>query len=197
MIAIIEGRLMQRFSFGAFRYFRLCWRPRHFRLCNPLASVLMRRTPRVQCFSRVTTSELVRQLRAVDVTAPTIMCQTMSKCGSDKGLGYHNYTTVYSTLFSKYRDHALLIFELGIGTTNPQFASNMGVNSHMGANGRPGVSLRGWHELFPNALVYGADIDRDVLFEEDRIKTFYCDHSIVSLSAIFGSSRTCWVAWTS
>jgi bifunctional DNA-binding transcriptional regulator/antitoxin component of YhaV-PrlF toxin-antitoxin module len=40
---------------------------------------------------------------------------------------------------------------------------------------RDGASLRGWRELFPNALVYGADIDRDILFEEERIKTFYCD----------------------
>ena len=30
-------------------------------------------------------------------------------------------------------------------------------------------------ELFPHALVYGADIDRRILFQEDRIKTFYCD----------------------
>jgi hypothetical protein len=30
-------------------------------------------------------------------------------------------------------------------------------------------------ELLPYALVYCADVDRDNLFEEDRIKTFYCD----------------------
>lgn len=45
----------------------------------------------------------------------------------------------------------------------------------MGIEGRPGASLRGWRELFPNAHIYGADIDRDILFEENRIKTFYCD----------------------
>lgn len=45
----------------------------------------------------------------------------------------------------------------------------------MGVFGAPGASLRGWRQLFPNALVYGADIDREILFEEDRIKTYFCD----------------------
>jgi hypothetical protein len=58
---------------------------------------------------------------------------------------------------------------LGLGTNNPE------VPSSMGDDGRPGGSLRGWRELFPNALVYGADIVRANLFQEDRIKTFYCD----------------------
>jgi SAM-dependent methyltransferase len=93
----------------------------------------------------------------------------MTRHGSDKGRAWHNYTTIYSVLFGKLRDHPLLIFELGLGTINPNFPGSMGIN------GRPGASLRGWRELFPHALVYGADIDRDVLFEEDRIKTFYCD----------------------
>jgi len=61
------------------------------------------------------------------------------------------------------------IFELGLGTNSPSIASSMR------GNGQPGASLRAWRELFPHAFVYGADIDRDILFEEDRIKTFYCD----------------------
>jgi len=89
--------------------------------------------------------------------------------GSDKGQGWHNYTTIYSVLFGELRDQPLRIFELGLGTNNPNFAFNMGLN------GQPGASLRGWRELFSHALVYGADIDGDILFEEDRIKTFYCN----------------------
>jgi hypothetical protein len=58
---------------------------------------------------------------------------------------------------------------LGLGTNNPEVPSSIGLY------GRPGGSLRGWRELFPNALVYGADIVRANLFQEDRIKTFYCD----------------------
>ena len=61
------------------------------------------------------------------------------------------------------------MLELGLGTNNPDVLSNMGVF------GAPGASLRGWRDLFPQASVYGADIDRRILFEEDRIKTFYCD----------------------
>jgi hypothetical protein len=45
----------------------------------------------------------------------------------------------------------------------------------MGARGRPGASLRVWRDYFPKAVIYGADIDRDILFTEDRIKTFYMD----------------------
>ena len=45
----------------------------------------------------------------------------------------------------------------------------------MGVFGAPGASLRGWRRLFRHAYIYGADIDRRILFEEDRITTFYCD----------------------
>jgi SAM-dependent methyltransferase len=93
----------------------------------------------------------------------------MTKHGSDKGRFKHNYTTVYWELFGSLRNRPLRIFELGLGTNNPHLASTMGVM------GRPGASLRGWRQLFPKALVFGADIDRDILFTEDRIQTFYCD----------------------
>jgi hypothetical protein len=41
--------------------------------------------------------------------------------------------------------------------------------------GKPGASLRVWRDYFINSLIYGADIDKDILFEEDRIKTYYVD----------------------
>lgn len=133
-------------------------------------SFFVRRTPEVHGVRSGRDSVLVRQLRNINVLAPTRMCRIMTKCGSDKGSHrWHNYTTIYSALLSSHRKQPLRIFELGIGTTNPALASTMG------ANGQPGASLRGWRDLFPNALVYGADIDRDILFSEKRIKTFYCD----------------------
>jgi hypothetical protein len=101
--------------------------------------------------------------------------------GSDKGelkkdghpypWSSHTYTDVYSRLFSSRRNEINKIFECGIGTNNPNLISSMG------ALGKPGASLRVWRDYFPNALVIGADIDTDILFEENRIKTFHIDQT--------------------
>jgi hypothetical protein len=91
----------------------------------------------------------------------------MASYGSDKGR--NRYTTVYSALFNDRRHQPLCIFELGLGSNNLDVLSNMGVF------GAPGASLRGWRKLFPHARICGADIDRRILFNEDRIKTFYCN----------------------
>ena len=47
----------------------------------------------------------------------------------------------------------------------------------MGIDGIPGASLYGWEEFFPNSCIFGADIDTDILFDTDKIKTFYCDQT--------------------
>jgi hypothetical protein len=66
------------------------------------------------------------------------------------------------------------VFELGLGTTYSDVPSNM---SSMPSTYRPGASLRGWKEYFPKAHIYGADVDKRVLFEEERIQTTYCDQT--------------------
>jgi len=103
----------------------------------------------------------------------TDLCYIMKKFGSDKGLGYHNYTTLYHVLFSKYREQSIQLLEVGLGTNNPNIPSNMGVN------GKPGASLKGWEEYFTHSqsVIVGLDIDKDILFQTDKIKTFYCDQT--------------------
>jgi SAM-dependent methyltransferase len=134
-----------------------------------VTSHLVKRTPQVRGFGVPLASSCVaRRLQNVNVWAPTRMCRVMTSYGSDKGR-QNNYTPLYSALFKERCDQPLRIFELGLGTNNPDAPSSMGVF------GAPGASLRGWRKLFPNALVYGADVDRSTLFQEDRIKTFYCD----------------------
>jgi hypothetical protein len=134
-----------------------------------VTSRFAKRTPRVRGFGLAQgSSPLVKQLESVNVLAPTKMCRVMTKYGSDKGrLNY--YTPVYSALFEDRCNEPLRIFELGLGSNNTEVPSNMG------PYGAPGASLRGWRELFPHALVYGADVDRRILFQEDRIKTLYCN----------------------
>ena len=41
----------------------------------------------------------------------------------------------------------------------------------MTLSGSPGASLRVWKDFFSNAKIYGSDIDKDILFNEDRIFT--------------------------
>lgn len=107
-------------------------------------------------------------------TMITPLCDIMVRYGSDKspakgGWNWHNYTQVYYNLFKEITNQSLNVFELGLGTNNVNIPSNMG------PSGRPGASLRGWAEFFPNANIYGADIDRQILFNEGSIKTYYCD----------------------
>lgn len=112
--------------------------------------------------------------------------------GSDKGelqasghpysWASHTYTDYYSRLFGHSRQGILKVFECGLGTNNPEIPSSMGVL------GQPGASLRVWRDYFPNALVWGGDIDRASLFQEERISTHY----INQLDA--GSIREFWQA---
>jgi hypothetical protein len=99
----------------------------------------------------------------------TDLCRLMAGYGSDKGIGWHTYTPFYQALFLERRQIVTALFELGLGTNNEDTPSNMG------AHGTPGASLRGWRDFFPNAQVYGADIDKRVLFAEERIETFFVD----------------------
>jgi hypothetical protein len=106
----------------------------------------------------------------------TSLCEIMGRYGSDKGSinitsSWHNYTTFYYSVFKDLCNKKLRLFELGLGTNNVNLPSNMG------ENGKPGASLYGWAEFFPNSDIFGADIDRDILFNTDKIKTFYCDQT--------------------
>ena len=91
----------------------------------------------------------------------------MNHNGSDKGAGWHNYTKVYAQLFSNIEVRHM--FELGIGSTNEEVPFNMG------SRGTKGASLKAWKQYFSAAKIYGADIDRETLFQEDRILTLWCD----------------------
>jgi hypothetical protein len=109
-----------------------------------------------------------------------ILSKLCEKHGSDKGYinfkpktiwGWksHTYSNYYHSLFNHCKDQIKLVFECGIGTNNPNLKSNMT------SKGKPGASLRVWRDYFTNAIIYGADIDKKILFNENRIKTHFVD----------------------
>lgn len=90
--------------------------------------------------------------------------------GSDKS-SKHNYHLAYGAILKGRRYEPLKILEIGLGTNNPSLKSSMG------REGKPGASVRAFRDWAPKALVYGADIDRNILFTEERIKTYFVDQT--------------------
>jgi Methyltransferase domain len=107
----------------------------------------------------------------------TELCNIMNNNLSDKGNGHHNYTKLYEHLFGHYRFDKLKILEIGIGSVNPSIPSNM-TGGELGKIYKPGASIRGWLEYFPNSEIYCCDIDKNILqFDNERVKSFYFDQT--------------------
>lgn len=98
------------------------------------------------------------------------LTQIIDKFGSDKNLS--NYNSVYEELFCCIRDVELDVLEIGIGSLAGGI-SNM--NGTRVPNYKQGASLRVWKEWFRYSNIYGMDIQKDCMFEEERIRTFLCD----------------------
>lgn len=94
--------------------------------------------------------------------------ELFDRYGSDKGeYGYH---LIYGPALSR-GDSTSSLMEIGLGSNNEDVVSNMG------RHGKPGASLRAFRDFLPNAHVYGADVDRRILFREERIRTFFVDQT--------------------
>ena len=102
-----------------------------------------------------------------------ILTNLMNLHGSDKGgkNNHHNYSDYYSELFYNNKNNIKNFLEIGLGSNNTNIPSNMG------SDGIPLASLRAWKDFFKNANIFGADIDKNILKNEDRIKTFYVDQT--------------------
>lgn len=89
--------------------------------------------------------------------------------GSDKA--NHHYHYLYGSILQK-PEEITSILEIGLGTNNIDVVSNMG------PKGQPGASLRAFRDYCTKARIYGADVDKRILFSDDRIETFYVDQTI-------------------
>jgi len=91
--------------------------------------------------------------------------EIFKKFNSNKGGEWKVRNNLIRHYYAEFYEEELInikvnsLFEIGIGFKNSF----------------PGASLRAWSEIFPEARIYGADINREVLFNEKNIKTFYTD----------------------
>lgn len=114
----------------------------------------------------------------------TELCVLAERYGVDKCPKInHSYTPLYNTILSPYRAKFTSVLEIGVGNA-PLMVPIVG-NTY-----KPGASLRMWRDYFPGAHIYSCDIERSVLFDDERINTFYADQSNAeSLEALIDSVK--------
>ena len=80
------------------------------------------------------------------------------------------YHLIYGEILSRLGvKNPLNILEIGLGSHNSSIVS------HMEPNFTPGASLRAFRDVAKSSQIYGADIDREILFSDKRIQTAYVD----------------------
>ncbi len=99
-----------------------------------------------------------------------VLAERFNYYGSDKTT-VHSYESLYARLLTKICNDKGALLEIGLGTNNIDTPSNMGLT------GQPGASVRAFRDALPQFNIYGADVDRRILFWEQRIRTFYVDQS--------------------
>ena len=97
------------------------------------------------------------------------LCNLLNRLGSDKCI-QHDYAYLYDFLFKNIRHERLNILELGLGSVEDKRFP-----SQMMAKYTTGASHRAWREYFPNSQIFGADVNPDSVFQEERITTYYAD----------------------
>ncbi len=88
----------------------------------------------------------------------TPLCAMSTKWGTDKGYP-HRYTPIYHQFLAPIANEVTCVLEIGICVKRDL------------ANGRTGASLFMWEEFFPNARIFGIDIDPHSMVNEGRIKS--------------------------
>ncbi len=126
--------------------------------------------PRISDISNPLSNVSLLQFRIADFDSSYVansnLGEILDNCGSDKNSNL--YTATYEQLLSSTVGTFATVVEIGIGTNNTSLPSNMG------ESGVPGASLRAWREfLGNNCRIIGADIDKDILFQESQISTHW------------------------
>jgi hypothetical protein len=126
----------------------------------------------LECISLTEYTPTVKKYTEFENDSEEELKELFIKYGSDKFINpYYKY---YSNVLSSKTD--INILEIGMGTKNPNIASTMFFyKQEQGFDSTPGSSLRAFRDFVKGSKVYGADIDEEILFEEDNIKTAKVD----------------------
>jgi hypothetical protein len=101
---------------------------------------------------------------AVDEEAPRPSLTKLAKrFKTDKWGRYHKYTPHYQRHFRAWRDRPINLLEIGIGG--------------YAREGDGGKSLRMWKAYFPQAQIFGLDLQDKSFVDEPRIRTFQGDQT--------------------
>lgn len=105
------------------------------------------------------------------------LTELIDKYKSDKNASH--YTPYYEKEFEPIRETVESFLEIGLGTIKQgahssmyDWKTNRVIDGQTFAEYMPGASIRAFRDYFPNAEIYGGDVQEDTQFEEDRIKTF-------------------------
>lgn len=135
----------------------------------PILGQLLKDTLAVKAAEIINVEEFCEKNGHASKEDVEMLKQLLENYGSDKSTR-HNYYLAYASIL-KNREKVSGLLEIGMGSNNVKIASNMG------AAGQPGASVRAFKDFLPNATVFGADIDKSILFSEDRIQTFFVDQT--------------------
>lgn len=86
------------------------------------------------------------------------------KYGTDKSSKHHNFAEVYHPALAPLRPSTRTVLEIGIFGITPDNA---------------GASLKAWADYFPNATIYGVDLNDYTFLNCHNIKTIIADQAIV------------------
>jgi hypothetical protein len=127
------------------------------------------------------------KITVLDTASSKSLGELLAESGSDKQRNnYHKfYELILINLLTK-TEGAVNLFEIGLGSNNIDTLSNMGIH------GTPGASLRAFRDFSQRIHVVGADIDRRVMFSEERIRTFFVNqlekNSLLDMAEIVENS---------
>jgi len=103
----------------------------------------------------------------------TELCDLFYKYGSDKCPKiFHSYSPLYYELLHEYKHQFTSLLEIGVG--NHELMTKVS-----GERYSIGSSLKAWRDFFPNAKIFGLDINTTDFFVDNRIYLYYTDQSKV------------------